>query len=105
STAAAAALYRLDPQQVRWALSYAGQQASGLGTILRDRAHVEKAFAWGGMAARNGLAAAELVAHGFSGVDDVFADSPSFFDLFPGTPTPEELTAELGSRFEIGLTN
>lgn len=105
STAASSALLRLTPQQVGWTLSYCAQQAAGLGTIFRDHAHVEKAFVFGGMPARNGVVAAELVASGFSGVHNAFAGNPNFFDLFPGTAEPDELIEALGHRFEIAATN
>ena len=69
ATAAAAAMLRLDPRQVRHALSYAAQQASGIGFWERDREHIEKAFDFGGMGARNGVMAATMVASGFTAVE------------------------------------
>ena len=62
SAATASALSGLNQTQVRWALSYAAQQASGLTCWRRDRDHIEKAFDFGGMPARNGVAAATMVA-------------------------------------------
>jgi len=53
AVAAAAAMLRLDQRQVRHAFSYAGQQASGIGYWTRDHEHVEKAFDFAGMGARN----------------------------------------------------
>jgi predicted dehydrogenase len=41
--------------------------------MLRDPHHVEKAFGMGGMTAHNGVQAALLAAHGFTGVSDVFS--------------------------------
>ena len=49
---------------------FAAQQASGIPYWERDREHVEKAFDFGGMGARNGVTAATMVASGFTGVDD-----------------------------------
>src|SRR5262245_55511956 len=46
--AAAGALARLDVERVRYLLSYTAQQASGLSSLFRDPAHVEKAFDMGG---------------------------------------------------------
>jgi hypothetical protein len=69
AAAAAAAMLRLDPRQVRHALSFAAQQASGIGFWERDREHIEKAFDFGGMGARNGVMAATMVASGFTAVD------------------------------------
>ncbi len=53
AAAAAAAMLRLDQRQVRHTLSYAAQQASGIGFWTRDHEHVEKAFDFAGMGARN----------------------------------------------------
>ncbi|HEX9329247.1 MAG TPA: MmgE/PrpD family protein, partial [Reyranella sp.] len=62
SAAAAAAMLRLDQRQVRHTLSYAAQQASGIGFWTRDREHIEKAFDFAGMGARNGVMAVTMVA-------------------------------------------
>jgi 2-methylcitrate dehydratase PrpD len=99
AAAAAGAMMRLEENQCRWLLSYAAQQASGIATWARDEEHIEKAFDFGGMNARNGVEAAALVAAGFTGVEDVFSGPRNFFEAFGGTP--DILTDELGSRFEI----
>ncbi|MBI2296604.1 MAG: MmgE/PrpD family protein, partial [Betaproteobacteria bacterium] len=67
AAAAAGALAGLKQDQVRHLLSYTAQQASGISCWMRDEEHVEKAFDFGGMPARNGAAAAAMVASGFSG--------------------------------------
>jgi 2-methylcitrate dehydratase PrpD len=72
---------------------------------MRDREHIEKAFDFGGMPARNGVAAATMVGHGFSGVDDVFAGERSFFVAYGRKPDPAELTNGLGAVYEIMNTN
>ena len=56
---------------MRFALSYAAQQVSGLWSWTRDEDHVEKAFDFAGMGARNGVTAATMVQAGFTGVSDV----------------------------------
>jgi len=73
AAAAAGALLRLDTRKARYLLSYTAQQAAGVSTVFRDPEHIEKAFAGGGMPAHNGTAAALMVAHGFTGVEDVFS--------------------------------
>ncbi|HEY7298732.1 MAG TPA: MmgE/PrpD family protein [Xanthobacteraceae bacterium] len=105
AAAAAAALLRLDPRRVRHVLSYAAQQASGVPYWHRDAEHVEKAFDFGGMGARNGVAAALMVDAGFSGIDDPFSGRNHFFTAFGEKPAPSELTRELGSRFEIAAAS
>ena len=61
ATATAGALVGLTHQQCIWLLSYAVQQASGLAIWHRDGDHVQKAFDFGGMAARNAVFAAEFI--------------------------------------------
>ncbi|MBM6583680.1 MmgE/PrpD family protein [Microvirga sp. BT689] len=101
AAAAAAALLRFDPARVRHVLSYSAQQASGIPFWQRDKEHVEKAFDFGGMGARNGVAAATMVAAGFSAVDDPLSGKHNLFTAFGENPTPSRLTEGLGSHFEI----
>jgi 2-methylcitrate dehydratase PrpD len=103
--AAAGALLGLDALQVRHLFSFCAQQASGVGCNVRDQDHIEKAFDFGGMPARNGVAAATMVAHGFTGVDDVFSGERNFFDAYAAAPDPSKLAEALGERFEILQTN
>ncbi len=101
AAAVAAALHKFDPQRVRYVLSYAVQQASGIPYWNRDSEHVEKAFDFGGMGARNGVSAAGMVEAGFSAVEDPFSGRDNFFSALGMNPEPARLTAELGTRFEI----
>ena len=101
AAAAAAALLRLDATRVRHVLSYTVQQASGVSYWSRDHEHIEKAFDFGGMGARNGVAAATMVAAGFTAVDDPLSGTHNLFTALAATASPDELTRELGTRFEI----
>jgi 2-methylcitrate dehydratase PrpD len=103
--AAAAALIGLDAAAAQHLLSYCAQQASGVGSSVRDADHIEKAFDFGGMPARNGIAAATMVAAGFTGVDDVFSGERNFFQAYGAQPDPGKLADGLGKRFEILGTN
>ena len=105
AAAAAAALARLDERQVRHCLSFTAQQASGISCWMRDEEHIEKAFDFGGMPARNGVAAAAMVAHGFTGVEDAFSGERSFFVAYGRKPEPERLVAGLGETYEVMNTN
>lgn len=106
AAAAASCMAGLDAAGVRYALSYAAQQASGISTWMRDPDHVEKAFDFGGMPSSHGLSAAAMVAHGFTGVPDVFAGERNFFVAFSSPHVrPERLVHELGSTFEIMNSN
>jgi 2-methylcitrate dehydratase PrpD len=105
AAAAAGALAGVNADQARWLLSYAAQQCSGISCWMRDEEHVEKAFDFGGMPARNGVAAATMVAHGFTGVDDVFEGERNFFVAYGRKPDPALLTRGLGAVYEIMNTN
>ena len=101
AAAAAGALAGLDARRIRYLLSYAAQQASGISCWMRDEEHIEKAFDFGGMPARNGVAAATMVAHGFTGVEDVFSGERSFFTAYGRAPDPGKLVHGLGENYEI----
>jgi len=105
AAAAAGSLVKLDERQVRYLLSYAAQQASGISCWMRDAEHVEKAFDFGGMPARNGVTAATMVAQGFSGVEDVFSGERNFLVAHGRPAHPAELTRGLGEDYEILRTN
>jgi len=99
---AAASIMGLGEQQVRYALSYAVQQASGSLNWIRDEQHVEKAFTYGGMPARNGVTAAVFARMGFPGVHDPFVGRPNYLYFFThDVNKPKVLIDGLGSRFYI----
>ena len=111
AAAAAGALAGVNADRARWLLSYAAQQCSGVSCWMRDEEHIEKAFDFGGMPARNGVVAAAMVASGFTGVEDVFSGERNFFVAYDETrrigkpPEPQRLTQGLGSTFEVMNTN
>ena len=104
AVAAAASLARLDEKGMRHALSYAAQQVSGIWSWVRDTEHVEKAFDFSGMGARNGVTAAIMVQLGFSGVWDVLDGEHNALMALSSEPQPEEIVAGLGSRFFVTET-
>ena len=104
AAAAAAALARLDEKGMRYALSYAAQQVSGIWSWARDTEHVEKAFDFGGMGARNGVTAALMVQAGFTGVEEVLDGEHNMIDALSTEPRPEEMVADLGGRFYVTET-
>src|SRR5215468_5298160 len=105
SAAAAACAASLNAQQMRWVLSYTAQLASGIATWQRDTEHVEKAFDFGGMGAKNGVTAALLVEAGGTGVEDVLSGADNFFTAFVPKNDPSMLVDKLGERYEITRTN
>lgn len=111
AAAAASLLAGLDYNGMRHALSYTAQQCSGISCWMRDEEHIEKAFDFGGMPARNGTAAASMVASGFTAVEDVFSGERNFFIAYDETrrigkaPQPQRLIKDLGKVYEIMNTN
>jgi 2-methylcitrate dehydratase PrpD len=105
AASASAVVLGLDEGQVGQVLSYAAQQASGVIYYSRDPEHVEKAFVFGGMPARNGATAAIFVREGFTGVSDPFTGENNFLEAFSPNSVPEKLCEGLGSHYEILITN
>ena len=105
AAAAAACVAGLDAHQMRWALDYTAQQSSGIVAWRRDTDHIEKAFVFAGMPARNGVASALLVRSGWNGVDDVFSGADNFFLAYAPKAKPEQLVEKLGERYEIVQTD
>src|SRR5438093_12776361 len=101
AAAAAASLARLDETGMRYAISYAVQQVSGVWSWERDAEHVEKAFDFAGMGARNGVTAALLVQTGFTGVPDVLEGEHNALEAHSTRPHPEEMVNGLGTRFWV----
>jgi 2-methylcitrate dehydratase PrpD len=104
AVAAAASMARLDEPAMRYALSYAIQQVSGVWSWERDLEHVEKAFDFSGMGARNGVTAAVMAQLGFTGVPDVLEGEHNALEAHSTQPRPEELANGLGTRFFVTET-
>jgi 2-methylcitrate dehydratase PrpD len=104
SAAAAASLANLDQTGMRYALSYAAQQVSGIWSWVRDAEHVEKAFDFAGMGARNGVTAATMVQAGFTGVWDVLEGEHNMLEALSPSPNPAEMVKNLGNRFFVTET-
>jgi 2-methylcitrate dehydratase PrpD len=105
AAAAACCAVGLDTRQMRWALDYTAQQSSGITAWRRDTDHIEKAFVFAGMPARNGVTAALLVQSGWNGVDDIFSGPDNFFAAYVPKAQPDRLIDKLGERYEITQTD
>jgi 2-methylcitrate dehydratase PrpD len=81
-------------------ISYAAQQASGSRAWVGDDDHIEKAFDYAGMPARNGVTAALLVQSGFTGNRDVLEGDQNIIKTYAPCD-PSKLLSELGQRFTI----
>ena len=105
AAAATSCLACLDARQMRWALDYTAQQSSGIVAWRRDTDHIEKAFVFAGMPARNGVTSALVVQTGWNGVDDIFSGADNFFLAYAPKAEPERLVEKLGERYEIVQTD
>jgi len=94
-------LLRLDACRMRYVLSYCASQAAGLFTNIRGSEHAEKSCAASWMHAHNGVVAAEMVAHGLSGIEETFSGDPNYLSIFSAHPGREALVRGLGLEFEI----
>lgn len=105
ATAAASSLAGFNDRQMRWALDYAAQQSSGIAAWQRDPDHIVKAFVFGGMPARNGVAAALMVSAGFTAVEDPFSGADNYFLAYGPTCDPAGLIDGLGTHYAIAHSN
>jgi 2-methylcitrate dehydratase PrpD len=105
ATAAAGCVASLNAQQMRWLLDYAAQQAgAGIGAWRRDTDHIEKAFLFGGMGARNGVNAALVVHSGWTGVNDILSGPNNFVDSYNPKADPAGLIDKLGETYGVTQT-
>ena len=105
AASAAACAAQLTPQQMRWVLDYTAQQSAGIYAWGRDTDHIEKAFVFAGMPAKNGITSAILVENGWTGINDIFSGSDNFFEAYAPLANKKLLTEALGERFEITQTD
>ena len=105
AASAAGCAASLNAQQMRWLLDYTAQQSSGIASWGRDTDHIEKAFVFGGMPAKNGVISALLVHAGWNGVNDVFSGPDNYFLATAPNANRYLLIEKLGERFEITQTD
>src|SRR6202163_422778 len=105
AAAAGGCAARLNAQQMRWLLDYAAQQAgASIGAWRRDTEHIEKAFVFGAMGARNGVNSALVVQSGWTGVTDILSGPDNFVQSYAPKADPAKLIEKLGERYEVTLT-
>ncbi len=105
ATAAAGCAVSLNAQQMRWLLDYAAQQAgAGIGAWRRDTEHIEKAFLFGAMGARNGVNATLVVHSGWTGVNDILSGPNNFVESYNPTADPAGMIEQLGERYGVVQT-
>jgi 2-methylcitrate dehydratase PrpD len=105
ATAAAGCAASLNAQQMRWLFDYAAQQAgAGIGSWRRDTEHVEKAFVFGGMGARNGVNSAMVVHSGWTGANDVLSGPNNFVESYNPKADPAGMVDQLGELYGVVQT-
>ncbi len=104
SAAACGCAASLNTQQMRWLLDYASQQYSGIYAWQRDTDHIEKAFVFAGMPARDGATAALVVQSGWTGLDDVLSGPNNFLLATEPQANAASLIDKLGRSYEINRT-
>jgi len=105
AASAAGCIAGLDVQKMRWLLDYAAQQAgAGIGAWRRDTEHIEKAFLFGAMGARNGVNAALVVHAGWTGVNDILAGPNNFVESYNAKADPAGLIDKLGELYGVSQT-
>jgi 2-methylcitrate dehydratase PrpD len=100
ASAAAGTLAELNHLQLCYLISYAAQQASGSRAWVGDDDHIEKAFDYAAMPARNGVTAALLVQSGFTGNRDVLEGDQNIIKTYAPCD-PSKLLSDLGRKFTI----
>src|SRR6266404_4492804 len=105
ASAAAGCTASLTAQQMCWLLDYAAQQAgAGIGAWRRDTDHIEKAFLFGAMGARNGVNAALVVHAGWTGVNDVLSGPNNFVETYNPKADPAGMIDQLGELYGVMVT-
>jgi 2-methylcitrate dehydratase PrpD len=103
SAAAVGKLLRLNPEQMLDGFGSAGTQAAGLWEFLRDGADSKQLHT--AKAAVNGLIAAYLAKHEFSGAKDILEGRRGMAAGMSRDADPEKLTAGLGERWATSETS
>jgi 2-methylcitrate dehydratase PrpD len=80
--AAASVLMGFDELNARRLMSYLVHELSGLVCWLEDRDHVQKAYVFGGMSAKNAVMAAVMARCGWTGVDDAMIGANRLFEVY-----------------------
>jgi 2-methylcitrate dehydratase PrpD len=99
AAAAAAKLLDLTVEQTQWALGNAGSQAAGLWQYLKMGDDTKVLHA--GKACMNGVIAANLARHGFTGSIDIVEGDRGFIATMSNKVDWDRITDRLGSYFKV----
>ena len=79
SGACASVLANFDGAQVRRLLSYLAHESSGLGCWMAEHDHVQKAYVFGAMGAKNAITSVLLVQSGWTGLEEALEGPRTLF--------------------------
>jgi 2-methylcitrate dehydratase PrpD len=99
----AAKLLRLNEKQMLSAVGIAGSMAAGSLEFLAEGAWTKRLHP--GLAAQNGILAANLAAEGFRGPSTILEGRDGFLSAYSRNPIPELATRDLGKNNEILRTS
>jgi 2-methylcitrate dehydratase PrpD len=103
ATVTAAKLLRLSEEQMLSAFGIAGSMAAGSLEFLADGTWTKRLHP--GLAAQNGILAANLAAEGFRGPGTILEGRDGFLWAYSRKSKPELVTQDLGQDFEIMRTS
>jgi len=98
--AAVAVLHGFDARRARTLLSYLAHETSGVSCWVNEYDHVQKAYVFGAMGAKNAIIAGQLCAAGWTGLDEALVGRNALFETYakPGTARNLDEPLQLGAE-------
>ena len=101
SGACASVLANFDNAQVRRLLSYLAHESSGLGCWMAEHDHVQKAYVFGAMGAKNAITSVLLVQSGWTGLEEALEGPRTLFQARAQTAKGRSMEPPLVLGHEI----
>jgi 2-methylcitrate dehydratase PrpD len=101
SGACASVLANFDSAQVRRLLSYLAHESSGLGCWMAEHDHVQKAYVFGAMGAKNAITSVLLVQSGWTGLEEALEGPRTLFQARAQTAKGRSMVPPLVLGHEI----
>jgi len=101
SGACASVLANFDSVQVRRLISYLAHESSGLGCWMAEHDHVQKAYVFGAMGAKNAVTATVLVQSGWTGLDEALEGPRTLFQARAQTAKGRSMDVPMALGDEI----
>ena len=101
SGACASVLADFDTVQVRRLISYLAHESSGLGCWMAEHDHVQKAYVFGAMGAKNAITSVLLVQSGWTGLDEALEGPRTLFQARSQTARGRSMEPPLVLGHEI----